>query len=163
MIKNLDLFESAQLAKNFAHLVDGLIALNEYHRDVLPMGVRETMSPAHYASEFCTIAVDVGRRIGKTQYIKDHANAESLIVVANQAQRDDLDRAFSKNNVHPTIVTASMLDHNEFRSRKNYNSFAKIYVDEPKLVYRYIHHDDLYLACTHKQQPYSQTFILLGS
>lgn len=71
---------SEMVAEEFFRLVDNAAAVNLLHRQSLPDSVREQMHPVHYSFEYCTIHVDVGRAIGKTEYIRKNL-AEGVVVI----------------------------------------------------------------------------------
>lgn len=112
----------------------------------------------HYAMEFGTVQVDIGRRAGKTEYITRNAKPGDLIVTFNALVKRDLEEAMKRE---VEIVTANKLIQDLHRMRGDIfrNTYARIYVDEPSLVFRDISRDELYSKLA---KNYHQTFVLLG-
>lgn len=63
----------------FHKLVDGLIQLNKERRAEDKVN-RYYMSPLQYLCEFCTIIVDIGRRAGKSEFIRERLDENSIVV-----------------------------------------------------------------------------------
>ena len=133
----------------FARCLDSLIALNIKHRKSLP-DLSKELSIIAYAQELCTVRCDIGRRTGKTRYIKERADKNSLVVVANRAVLETCFR-----DVNFEVKTAFQLERRSmgFEAKKN------IYVDEPKLVFHDIDELTFYKSFARNSD---QTFILLG-
>lgn len=60
-----------------------LKANDELHAMTRHLGMERSLT-AHYVRDFRTIKVDYGQRTGKTVYVKQAAQPEDLIVVANE-------------------------------------------------------------------------------
>ena len=59
--------------------LDRLIALNKKNRERLS---NWKCNDPHYFRDFCTVVFDIGRQVGKTEYIKSTANeTDDLIIV----------------------------------------------------------------------------------
>lgn len=78
--------KTEHIKEAFAEGVDSLIEANKYIRTCNAKN-KELFPPAHWAEEMCTIHIDCGRRVGKTEYIKDHLSSTDHIVIVNSLQR----------------------------------------------------------------------------
>lgn len=120
---------------------------------------KEFYSAAHYAREYCTIHLNIGRQSGKTTYIIENATKNDLIVVCNRAMHDYiLDQSWHKQGRAPTLnifVASAHIDNLLGRE------FQTIYVDEPTHCFEKIKRMKLYEATASKVVE-NQTFILLG-
>lgn len=128
--------------------IDELISLNLANRtklaEYIPM-----MSPAEWALEFCTVRCDIGRRTGKSEYIKARAKDGDLIIVQNFKTKLHL---FSK--VPCDVETPKTLRGNKLKR------FGTVFVDEPSLVFRVMSPNDLFTLLAHDSE---QTFVMLGA
>ena len=113
-------------------------------------------SPLDYLTSFCTIHVDVGRRVGKTSYIINNAKSTDLIIVPT---RDSKDYIVYKRREKLNVITASSM---EFLSKKSFEKWDHklIYVDEPRICYQYISPINLYYWIFDANV--EQTVIMLG-
>lgn len=132
--------------------IDALVAevSRRVHSDEFQRNL-QMMGPINAAMDMCTIAVDPGRRSGKSSYIQYRASRDSVVIVPNRA----LLRYSSGNYL---TVTAEELRHNDHRLTGRYPSI--VYVDEPALVFKTISKYDLYSKfCRAGRVP---LFVLLG-
>lgn len=134
--------------KQFHSLLDDLIVLNLLNRSRV-VGCKEILSPTSWAREFCTISCDIGRRTGKSEYIKTRANKGDLLVVATPQVR---------HCVFPTMLCTIATP--ELVKNLQQTKFNTIFVDEPSLVFRLLERETLYKYLAHDGE---QTFIMLGS
>lgn len=138
---------------SYNDLIEGLIETNKLYRKHIQLSDRYAISPLFYTIEFCTIAVDIGRGVGKTTFIKNHAQKDDLVIVANH----NLKRIqYGMNTLFMVIIPDEIY---KIKGKK----FKNIYIDEPKKVFvgDFEKKTDMYNLLI---DPYGdQTFILLGS
>ena len=97
-----------------------LILLNKKNRNT----TQNLYSFSDYAQEYCTVKCDVGRQIGKSTYIKTHADDKSLVVMNNR-----MIKHFSiKNRKFDLCSPSDLLNNSHYLHKKKYET---IYVDEP--------------------------------
>lgn len=145
-----------EVKDKFVATIDNLLILNKEFRQVINPATRQIASPAEYAFEFCTVACDVGRRIGKSHYIQQHADDTSLVVVATERHRLLVEaRGFD-------VLTAEQVEADDFDDKVLGKKIYKtIFVDEPSLVFKKIDRHDFYFKLARSGE--DQTFILLGT
>jgi hypothetical protein len=137
----------------YKYLIDELILLNKRNRT---QDLKSMSSPLNYLMSFCTIHVDVGRRVGKTSYILDNANNNDLIIIPNPNFKND--RIYEwRENIN--LVTASNIENFTKEHFKNWDH-KLIYVDEPRICYQYISPIALFSWILDKKV--EQTIIMLG-
>jgi hypothetical protein len=137
----------------FKLLLDGLIAFNQDRRaaeTLVSREIRNQYAPNQFAENFCTVACDAGRQTGKTEYIKQSADTNSLVIVPSMKHG----RAWFGNKPCFTVCTEKML-HRIAAER----TFSTIYVDEP----RYALSDRSMMYQLLARRDADQTFILLGA
>jgi hypothetical protein len=111
----------------------------------------EFMGTVQVAMDMCTVAVDPGRRSGKSSYIQCRARRDSIVIVPNR----HLLRYSSGNYI---TLTAEELLTDSYRLKGLRPS--TVYVDEPALVFKTISKYDLYeKMCRADNIP---LFVLLG-
>lgn len=77
------LSESVQrklICSDYFELVKDLIYFNYKHRE-FHEELRKNLSPRAWLYEFCTIRLNVGRRVGKTEFIKSNARPGDIVIV----------------------------------------------------------------------------------
>lgn len=137
----------------FPRLLDALIELNRTHRhEVAGSGVRQQFGSMAFAAQFCTVTCDIGRGVGKTEYIKSHANEGCLVVVPN----DDMAKALYGRNTPFTVCSARQLQGVAAEKR-----FHTIFVDDPAYVFLAIDRTKFYSWLV--VDGMEQTFVLLGA
>lgn len=62
-------------------LLNDLMELNLTNRKLYDF--EKSFTPANYAEEFKTVRLDIGRRVGKSTYIKNNAHIGDIIIVPN--------------------------------------------------------------------------------
>lgn len=145
--------------QTFKQIVDAAITLseetrklNEEHFD----SIRQTMHPAAFAREFCTVHIDLGRRTGKTTYIQEHEALGDVIVTPTFAMKK-----YGLENTLAECFTASQIKDEKFlMSRRGKPTGRYVFIDEPELVTRICPLDRIYTAFA--TGALDQTFILLG-
>jgi hypothetical protein len=144
--------------KQFGVLMDQLVQLNIKQRENYS-GLADGFSHLDWARDWCTIHCDMGRRSGKTSWVKHTAKKGDLIVtpiwdLAERQYPDWLDNR-KGNKDHPTVTTARCL-----KTDSKGKEFNTIFVEEPYLVFHDMSVEEFYqLLATRKDQ----TFIMLGS
>lgn len=137
----------------FHNIIDSLIDLNKEHRKEIFDGLQETLSPAHYAAEFCTVTCDAGRRMGKSEYIKRRATPDCLVVAYN---KDMAKAIFGKTEYD--VLSARQIINGATRGKRAYKV---IFVDDAQEVFRAINRQDFYRELAHSNV--EQIFVLLGA
>lgn len=131
----------------YHEMIDELIYLNLAHRaefaEYKPM-----VPPAVWAREFCTVRCNIGRRTGKSEYIKARAREGDLIIAPNLQMRRHL-----FPNMVCDVETPSTLNGKKFKR------FDTVFVDEPSLVFLVMSPSDLFALLAHDGE---QTFVMLG-
>lgn len=141
------------IQKEFPNLVEQAIELNDGLRK-LSYEYRKMLSPEQYAKEFGTIHIHVGRRAGKTQYIRDYITAKDCAVVPSRQMGRVLSDALERL---ADVFYASQL--NGLKSEYAGRRYNIIYIDEPKLCADYGHIADIYANLI---RDYDQRVIMLG-
>jgi hypothetical protein len=148
---------------NFIKLVDDLTILNKINRVLISGDIKLSMGPDLFNLEFCTVHVNAGRRIGKTEYIINKATSDSLIVVCNEMMRHNVMERMRQLNKRCDIMTAGSFD--QLMNPRGYKIpqplYKTIYIDEPRLVFRNIPETNLYQLTTNPE--IDQTYVLLGT
>lgn len=145
--------------KSFEQIVDEAIdfseetrKLNEEHFNA----IRQTMHPAAFAREFCTVHIDLGRQTGKTTYIQQHEALGDIIVTPTFAMKK-----YGLEDTLGECFTASQIKDERFlMQRRGKPAGRYVFVDEPELITRICPLDRIYLAFA--TGDLNQTFILLG-
>jgi len=110
---------------NFDRLMSVAIDLNKANRNEQ---LRQLMPAPRYAYEYCTVQLDVGRGVGKSEYINFHADDNDLILVHH---RDAVQ--WFKLNGHEHVMTWE-----EFKwgtvGKDLRGRFETVWVDEPVLT-----------------------------
>jgi len=136
----------------FFDLVDCAIRLNKQNRKdetyyLLPIH--------HYYNEFCSIDINVGRQIGKSAYIKSHANINSLVYVYNKSN-------FEPSRIYEIGTHRDLIfPNNRFRGR-SFRHIDTVYIDEGSFISR-VNRIDLFkqiALCTGNKKDI--TFVFLG-
>ena len=136
----------------FHDAIDNLRALNLEHRKAM-LEYAPQMSMAYFAAEFCTVKADIGRRTGKTEYIRDRATQDDLIIAAN--------RTISRNlfsGLPAQVLTPDDLERKAIGGAIPY--FRTIFIDEPEMVLRRTSLRNIYMMLARDNE---QTFVMLGS
>ena len=124
-----------------------LIALNKKNRKRFN---KNLYSVGDYALEYCTIKCDIGRQTGKSEYIKRHADALSVVVVMN---------ARVKQNFLIKNRKFSLRSPSDLLNNPHQKEYETIYIDEPSFVFKNISISKLYHLLS---KSYNQTYIWLG-
>lgn len=140
--------------ETFHDLVDVLRRLNEQNRKA-----DKPINPdrlAEYAIHNATVQADIGRRCGKTSYIRDRTGADDLIIVSDAKLR-----AIEWRDAPCAVITAAELSFG-YRNRSrplHGHRYSTVYIDEPARVFEQIERYELYHQLARDER---QTFILLG-
>ncbi len=110
------------MTTEFARALDFLISLNLQNQ--MAFSTQETfISNKQWCKEFATIRCDIGRRCGKTHYIKSRANFGDLIITNKYNQK--------KMFMHP-IPSAHVISQSELEmTGAIWPRYHRIYIDEP--------------------------------
>lgn len=137
---------------NYNELVEELIDTNKQYRKMFGDNNKQFLSPVFYAVDFCTVAVDIGRGVGKTTFIKNHANKNDLVIVSNP-----IAKKFSYGmNTEYKVITLDELDKS--RGRR----YETIYIDEPTAVFKGEPNSKFQMYQVLADPMMEQTFVLLG-
>lgn len=136
--------------ERFHAAIEELIALNQSRRS---LGVdAKTMHPEMFAAEFCTVRADIGRRAGKSEFIRKNMTAPSTALVVAEDQW--------KSMLYPGVPNVYAARELLMQDRGHYNA-STVFVDEPSIVFRNMPESTLYRVFTdHGRAP---TFVLLGA
>ena len=136
---------------NYPELVDAAIAANLANRKA-GTDIAEFMGIANYLREFATVRIDIGRAVGKTKYIIDHARPWDIIVVPNRCTLDSCYRT----SCCPVFVANGSYAFDRLRGRRLAPRI--IYVDEPGHIDQRNLRELYHTFAAHPDQ----TFVLLG-
>lgn len=126
--------------------MDTLVRLNRQLRNEIL-----ALSLNFYDREFCTITCNIGRHSGKSEWIRQTATKDDLIVTVTQ---DMAKLSFPKSKTSALVLTARTL-----RKARTHVPFLRIFVDEPDFVFKDINLDEFYNLLAHDP---NQTFFFLG-
>jgi len=135
------------LVDDFADLVDKAIALNKANRKCGPSSAM--FSPIAYAKQMCTVKLDIGRAVGKSTYIADHATAKDIIIVPTLRHKSMMYLYYKDKNV---VAYTEILGY-----RTSKPPYVNIYVDEIAGI------DLDFIYNTFVDSTIAQTFIILGA
>lgn len=142
--------------------MDTLVRLNRQLRDeFVALNPKMMAEQPEWAQEFCTITCNIGRRSGKSEWIRRTATQDDLIVTMDQ---DIARMSYGPKHV-ATVLTARTLH----RARTGWpflpaglphqRDFRNIFVDEPHFVFEIVDMGEFYrLLATDPDQ----TFFFLG-
>lgn len=126
-------------------LLDDMVKLNIANRESI-VDLLSLAPPAIIAREHCTIRSNIGRRTGKSEYIRTRAKRGDLIIVSNTRIKKLL---FSK--MRGTVAVANEVNALRY--------FKTIFIDEPSLVFNSLPQTRMFKMLAHDS---NQTFIMLG-
>ena len=141
----------------FFRLVDNAATVNLLHRQSLPDEIRNDMHPVHYSFEFCTVHIDIGRMIGKTEYIKRNLAEGVVVIVHNNEARKALLRD-TGGGKGALIINGNVSEH-VLMHDLSVRTANFIFIDEPALI-KDQNLSVIYQALSKKDL--TQLFILLG-
>lgn len=136
-------------------VLDKMIILNKKNRELKKEWSKEYFGRdgfTSYLKEFCTVIFDIGRQVGKTEYIRKTAKENDAIIVLKgqmKYQYRGFDNLFSYSEI--------MVNHNN-----SFSEFENIYVDEFSSIQNHKNEFLPYLYHTLGRYNINQTFILLG-
>ena len=151
----------------FSELVYMYIKFNRRNR---PHWKRHIIGYNFYIREYCTVLVNAGRQVGKTQYIVDNASINDAIIVGKISMANCIkDRILRKYDYKdfknmpfkpplPDVFTINFLKLNYFD--KTIKGIENIYIDEPSMNIFKIYMDFIYKLF--EDNEIDQTFIILG-
>jgi hypothetical protein len=85
---------------------------------------KQTCGKIEYFRNFCTIHIDIGRAVGKTQYIIDNAKENDVIIVSSYINKNLF---FEKAKTENIFYQASDI------IEKQFDNIGFVYIDEPAL------------------------------
>lgn len=146
----------------FGKLVAGLIEQNKINRTTAAKCTGYEYDPVHYALDFCTVHVNIGRRSGKTHLIDDLAIANDVALFGSSALLNWYKYEHHQFGALNTVCNPDALRAWEIKSRSIDYAYT-VFVDEPALVSRAYNMsiEEIYrhLVCPRSDQ----TFVLLGA
>ncbi len=117
---------------NFDEIMKELIRLNFSRRS---KQIKMSLDHYQYNIEMCTIQVNPGRRIGKTEWIRNHATCNDLVILSNLSCVNDFLSKYHFSSLTPLVTTFNSF-YNGYRF---YNKdFVNIYVDDYNFISRHI-------------------------
>ena len=138
---------------NFNGICENAIALNKRMREAHPE-LKQMVSAIAYLNDFCTVAIDLGRGVGKTKFIMDHATADDLIVCSNRAAQMEI-----RHYVQGATVLAA--DDDLRMLKGNRREFVDLYIDDPHLCFEWEKYEARLLQMFCRADAF-QTVIKLG-
>lgn len=147
--------DKKKMFKEFNKLVDSSIAINKMVREVYVEQSRSIRNqPAWYAQQFCTVDINIGRGVGKTQYIIDHAGHDDLVLVG----QDRFKARFKEKNSDVTILSC----HEVQNAIAHLTRFKNFWIDEPRMVFpKRQDLEEFYFRSASSE--HEQTYIFLGT
>lgn len=139
-----------RIETTYDHLVKWMIDLNKENRIKFERKKFE-MPIYQFIFEFGTISIDIGRAVGKTNFIAKYAKAQDLVLTFSHTSKYDL-----KQNCIATILTCDDVPNFKFTHRE---IFETIYVDEPHLTFRNNDKFSILKSLIHNEE---QTIVMLG-
>lgn len=116
------------MKNNFDKAVKMLIKQNQENRKNFHSKIYDFNFPSMFISELCTVHVNIGRATGKTQFIKNNATKDDLVIAYSRNVYEDC----SKHNYHILFAQGSNISH--FTDAIRGLRIKNIYIDEPELV-----------------------------
>lgn len=149
---NVDDVNKLPFATPISKIVDSMIDENHTRRLSMSSSLIDSYDPIRFAEEFCTIRCDYGRCTGKSTYVKNNADEDSLIIVPNLNY---------KNNY--TDAPYNIFSPRQIMSGHLIKKYRNIYIEEPSHIFKILPQYDLYnLLVDRSGRVRQQTFILLG-
>jgi hypothetical protein len=134
----------------FHAIIDQLVMLNKVNRKRNDH-LTDSMPPAYFAREFCTVSCNIGRQTGKTEYVKLHATDQDIVIVSSTLLRE-----LHKGAPYRVIAPYEILD---MTRGSKFCRYENIYIEEPTYVAKDVKLSDIYRELVVDS---GQTFILLG-
>lgn len=142
----------------FTNLLDHALAVN---RDMRKAHVehRQYLSATQYAREFCTVQLDIGRAVGKSTYIAQHAEPSDMVICSNYNSMWHFERITLGYRAKFELATLDNFRNPErFRGRRQSDLRRTIWIDDAS----YATERDLAIIYETLAGHPSQTFVLLG-
>jgi hypothetical protein len=130
----------------YAKAIDGLIELNQSRRKLFNQ--KDLMFPVEFAQEFCVVRCDIGRRSGKTEYIRSRAKKDDLVIAHSESSLDVSYRDL-------VCETKSARNLRNLKPKR----FNMIFIEEPSFVFDRFSMSDIFGLLVRDAD---QTFVLLG-
>ncbi len=141
-----------ELADCFYKLIDNLISLNQKRRRALDPSVKESMTPAQYAISFATVKCDIGRMVGKTEYVKRRAAQGALVVVPTKREAKVV-----YGDTGCDVLSAKQVRH---LAKNKTLTYSMIFIEEPTYTFAAVPVRNLYEILV--VEGMDQTFVQLG-
>jgi len=149
---NYEIATKQSIEIDFQQVLKMLIALNKEHRETFKE-YQSFYPPAEFVMEFGTISLDIGRGVGKLEFIKDNAKPSDLVLVHS------LEELRHWEHYHHMVKTMCLKIMNVKYITSYGQRFNTIWVDEPKLVFKSVSRYDVMKRLI---RDYGQTVVLLG-
>jgi hypothetical protein len=142
------------MISDFEILVTLAIKANKENRKMAPWG-KEYNSASQWLEDFCTIHIDTGRGVGKTQYIVNNLTDKDIVFVFSKNMKKMMEERLGckKKNI---FIVDDFINH-----RVSITDIPEnIYIDEPFLCLRDVNLNEIlrYFA----NPSIKQTIIMLG-
>lgn len=144
---------------DFFTAVDLLIDINEARRDSMLERYGRGLLPVQLVREFCTVAVDCGRTLGKSSYIGSRAVEGDIVVTGSAPMRSLLVRMCRGR---PAVISPPFGDDlkRALTGRAN-RGRIRLWIDEPSSIpSRDLH--EIIASVAFCAAPVTPTVILLG-
>jgi hypothetical protein len=118
------------ISDTFAKIARELIALNRYNFYLNYSRMKKQgLSPEHICFELGTVALNCARRTGKTRFIHDHFDDNSIVIVWGEGVKRRMLKEYPKlKRYKNNIVVTCDLVHEKYYACTQYKT---IYIDEP--------------------------------
>lgn len=122
-----DLFYPISTRVSFEQIVNSAREANLDNQASDPACVRrDWASRRQYAEEFQTVRIDIGRNVGKTRYICQHATMSDVIITHSWEAK----RWYNDNSTAPVVPAMLLMQKNAVFCPQAF----VVYVDEPSLM-----------------------------
>ncbi len=109
-----------------------------------------------WLQEYCTIRVDVGRGVGKTEFIVVNLTDKDVVLVFNQNMKKLIQNRISSGRDMKNVINVQTFSPYNM----NMNAPEYIFVDEPSLVFNNIRYEDIMRFFVDEKK--YQTVVMLG-
>jgi hypothetical protein len=133
----------------YDHLLECLIELNKQNRKIWEKE-KEVLSITDFILEFGIIRLDIGRAVGKSNFIKTHATEKDLVLTFGNRQANILQKETKATTCNVDNIVMPLICPRIFET---------IYVDEPYLTFKNKDMIDFLKLLIYNTE---QTIILLG-
>jgi hypothetical protein len=117
---------------------------------------RSLCSPLMWLQEYCTVRVDVGRGVGKTDSIARYLTDKDVVLVFNRNMKNIIQNRLNNGKEMRNVIDVKTFSpYNMGLSSPEY-----IFVDEPSLVFNSVRYEDIMRFFVDDKK--YQTVVMLG-